>query len=704
MFVFYLVNELGQSYYEDTNGVIKKTSTPAPLAYSPDGWQDMGISWERNMQKFGLIRSFTISLTFVGDGAHILEYLYNRKNVDEKVWLLIQKLDLEVTDIDYALVHKFYYKGEVDLSTYRKSRRKISVNIMEGGRSKELKAKEGTAFQLPVSTDPEAIRVRHDGLFIRQTAKFINGSIIDKSAGFTGGYQDLKTLPLDVLSIEGTASGIALTASQLEQIPGSTSAPEYMADSFNYWAINTGPEPVVMNVSGKLKFRCISNVGSVHFFMDIKRSDDVNFSIFNNVNLVTNQVYEQSYDHDITLNQGERLYNFGFFDNAGSGLNIAQIEFLDSDPMLVAFKTRKPPTMVKCYKPFDAFRRLVENVSGSRDYAQSSLLQGSGICLTSGDALRGLAGAVIKISHLTYTSAWMVLKCAGIGVEGDKIVLERRQYFLNDDVIVHLGEAKTEPEISAATDVMFNSIKVGYPDQTYDDVNGRYEMNSEQLYDTPVQRVSKILELLSQVRADPVGAELYRINLEGKDTTDADSDNDPFFLNVDLDNPQVDADGVYYNLKRANYTNVFGFPEYLSLYNIEELTPERIFREWEPYLRSCLRGYESQKIRFADAKKNQDFATFGGPGGDFEECSDKTIGLMAAPFFQPDKITVTAVAPISTAKVLAETPRACFSVSFQGTTLKGWLLKGSIISKTNQEQQFILLSHPDNDLKLLENG
>lgn len=697
IFAFYLVNSLGESYYIDDLGNLQTQGLPRPLRYSPDGWSDMSIGWERNLQKFGLIRNFSLSLGMFGDGAVILEKLFYRRNIDEKVWLLVQKVDLEVTDIDFALTYKFYYKGEVDLSTFRHVRRKVLVNIMEGGRSKELKANEGTNYEIPITENDRRIRVKMDGFNIQSSVNFL---AIEQATFANVGFYGLQWLSLAFINNEGTISNGAGFSVNTPEVYNSNT--DYDDNRYPLAYFYEATDAITVKLSFPVYITLINGARSELY---VRRSDGTRFSLgvvedpllspvpFEKRELVNVNV-------SIPMVAGQKLYlivqttrSFSF-----PAATTITSEFLPAVKVDARYKT----TFIYCLRALDLYRELIKRICGSEDYAVSELLAGSTLCHTSGDAIRGLFGAVIKISLNTLVSSWSAVKCAGLGVEGNNVVLESRSHFLRDDVIVDLGEAK-DLEISSATDILFNTIKVGYNDQDYEDINGRYEFNTLVERGTPVQRISKVLELISQLRADPVGIELTRINLDGKNTTDANADNDGFFLNVDLDNPKTDDQGEYFELKRGVYTSISGIPDPANIFNIEELTPRRMLKEWEPYISGALQGF-SGYINFLSSKKNRTLETAGGPGGDFNEDEDVLIGNLPAPIFGNKKFSFKAVAPSSLVKILKETPFACFRFTYQGGTYKGYFLKGSIICKANQEQSFVLLSHPENDLTTLENG
>jgi hypothetical protein len=73
---------------------------------------------------------------------------------------------------------------------------------------------------------------------------------------------------------------------------------------------------------------------------------------------------------------------------------------------------------------------------------------------------------------------------------------------------------------------------VGHREQTSDDVNGKFGFNGYQVYTSPYQRGSKELDLQSPYKADPYEIELTRINFDGRTTTDSQSDNDVFVIDV----------------------------------------------------------------------------------------------------------------------------------------------------------------------------
>src|SRR5688572_4912514 len=133
--LYFLTDKTGQSYNLD-RGVVVRSGVPEPLENTPDGWQDKTVNFSRNTKYFGLWRSFSIPLKFVTEGKKILRYIFYTFGIEAICNLVILKLD------PATWKHKDFYIGEVDFSKFTDESDYSTVNIMEGGLVKLLKAKE----------------------------------------------------------------------------------------------------------------------------------------------------------------------------------------------------------------------------------------------------------------------------------------------------------------------------------------------------------------------------------------------------------------------------------------------------------------------------------------------------------------------------------------------------------------------------------
>ncbi len=751
--LYFLTTEDGKSYTMQ-NGVLKKVSQRTPLAYTPDGWQDLAIGWERDMNKIGIVRNFSIPLGFVMDGAEILRNIIYKENIEAKVYLVIHKLNLELDAGLYKYAYKFFYKGELDLSTLKDQETKVTVNIAEGGLYKQLKANEGTVYEFPANY-PDSISVKMEGLVLAESANFI----------IPGGIEnELTTVPLIFLNKEGTAYGVAAASQDPQQ------------SSETYFLLNATGEDIQVKIVGTIRFQPKGLTNRVIATLYSITEDDVLTVIQDNdLNPVNDStIYTIDYDLTATLPNGSRFW-LRLITPGGEGdhgLTYSETFFK------ATYQSRYRSTYVRCFKPITLFKKLVGKITGNEVNAASELLEAhSNIVYTSGDAVRGIEGAKIKTHLNDFYQDSKVRYGAGLGIENKKIVIEDYEHFLNETDPITLGQAK-DLNVSVATDLLHNTVKIGYNEKFIDDVNGKLSFNNTHLYTSPVSKVVKELSLISPYISDPYVIELTRINLEGKTTTDNSKDNDVIILNVEehvvefvvsyfrslpldllfpgstgsliaiqghddkhpLFSPGTkiiisgaptnngiftvvtvgsivagsgfnlvvsetmaleDMDGAtvsfsHYTLKREDYDLIEGVPE--TAFNIEELTPKRLMTPQSKWLNSIFNGFEGQELVFQTTEKNDKLKTVLGTVT-VTERSNYEIGNTK--LFLPFYFELDTEVPADLVESLETNPNQSFSIEWNNQTYIGFLVKAGIAPNTNKEQAYKLLAAPSNDLKTL---
>src|SRR4051812_23934897 len=132
---YFIIDQKGRCYAVQ-NGLMTLTAERKPLQYTPDGWEQISIIWERRLAQIGYIRTFGLPLNFVMDGSKILRQVFYAENMESQLYLLIQKLTLDLTDTSYNFRYKYFYRGELDFSTLKHAGLKVSIGIAEGGISK----------------------------------------------------------------------------------------------------------------------------------------------------------------------------------------------------------------------------------------------------------------------------------------------------------------------------------------------------------------------------------------------------------------------------------------------------------------------------------------------------------------------------------------------------------------------------------------
>jgi hypothetical protein len=187
-------------------------------------------------------------------------------------------------------------------------------------------------------------------------------------------------------------------------------------------------------------------------------------------------------------------------------------------------------------------QQLVQKMTDNRFTLDSNYFRDKkDLVVTCGDALRNtdktsantpIKNYIISASFSDAFQSGSSIYDLGIKVIDDVIWIEPKTDLYNDDTqIFDLGEIN-ELKISTAEEYLINTVNVGYPDQRYDQRNGKFEFNSTQQYLLPVTAVNKALDLTSKFRADSFGIEFIR-GLANSDTTDNLGDKTPFFVLVD---------------------------------------------------------------------------------------------------------------------------------------------------------------------------
>lgn len=510
-FLYFLVEEDGRTR-QIVNGVVTSLNTAKALPLAPDGWQDILIAWERDMEKHGNIRNFSLPMAFVEDGMKILRNDFYKFNGDRKLFLLIKRFVSEIDATNYKEYYKFFYKGELDFSKGldKQTEEKFEINILEGGLAKLLKSQETTEFEIPFDSD--AIVVKHTG--IKLTGKYVWRMLETQ-----GGSDHLVGMVL--IGQEQKAPGIAVFDVQETYAYPPNNVDENSLDYFLH--SNT-------NIDGEF--------GWFYGDVEMKNPDpgQVTWFDIHIWNTITG-----SQKPTVHIYTGPRTQfiniNFGtFVIEPGDRLFLSSPDEYFEFDLTFQIKTKHPDSLVYYFKPFDLYKKLVAKITGNPIDAESDLLQESSFCLTSGDALRGIVGSSIKTSLKNFYKAMDVYHMAGMGVRNKKAKLEHRLYFYNIDIVgrVNLVDCR-DMVITLADELIYNSIKVGHAEQNIDDVNGKYDFNGYQIYTTPVKfGGDRQMDLQSPYKAGPYEIEITRINFEGKTTTDSGKDNQVFVADINL--------------------------------------------------------------------------------------------------------------------------------------------------------------------------
>lgn len=678
-FLYFLMNGDRKPLYKDaaTGHILegdaatltKADGSPAHLDESPDQWNSFPIHYARNMKYWGVFRDMTPPMKFMKDGYSILKNQMWTEGMESLTWLAVAKLDPK--RIPYIYVP--FYLTEVNFAKYLEFKGYCQVEALEGGISKYFKAYESTQYTVNVDTDPDVQSVLLDGFFF--DCKFFYDTFTD----FDGSGTHL--IPLVYENGEGTRIQIVANENAIV----ATAAPAgYESTSVN-WILSASAD-TSLHFDGTLRLVPFTTHGqyTLRVRTDTGRTQDLYTQALNL------PAYTISYSGDFDIKAGERL----FIEATWTGAS--PIVYGEST-VTISFKNRMNPTYANGIYPLTLVQRLVDQMTGGLYTVKSNWLQGKrDILFLSGDDIRGLSASSLDISLEQVFNAlgfWQV----GMGFDSDNnLIIEPLEYFFQDSVIADLGEVKGAT-VGLAEDIIVNSINAGYDEQSYDDVNGKFEFNQGQVWTLPITKIAKAWDLkVSPVRADPFGVEYIRIQTINKDTTDNAGDHTPFMLNVE---PATQiADGrTFHKLYRPNFDLITGVPDPVNIFNAL-LSPKHGILNNGSLIRSILDFYlDSQLIKFASADKNSGLHTVLN-GLDVLESESFQAGTLGKQLFRPYYFQFQTELPLNILDLINKSPYGKIKFTWNNKQWYGYLVDGIVNPGQNDMQTWKLLVAPGNDL------
>lgn len=752
----YLTDEQGRTL-SVVDGVVVTNPLPNPLDDTPKGWEKTAINYTRNKEFLGMVKSYTTPLQFFFEGAKILRTYFYTKGIESILYFIWLKLD---QSFGGGMLYKGYYKGEVDLSTFKDEDSGVTAIVNEGGLYKDLNANKNVPYN--IEFDDDTVSVIMDGLLIFNEAQFS----VSEGVGYTGLVNF--TPSVATLVVDGTNFALDVPGQSFETVPTAILDYEmYFLTSSNYILKNLTDSTQVVNIKGQIKFVCTTNgtapQSSISFQWWTSYSRALGF-IFS-ITPVVNTIYTYDIDVSFTLQRHEALFIFGKMGSVNPAL--FNVEFLEGSTLSIGWQNKYQTTVINALPVFDLGKKLISKISNGVSTLQSNLLSSDTYTLvTCGDAVRGIPEAIIKTKFSDYYKSVDAIKCACFQVESNNGRIELRSYaFDSSSEIVNLGEV-SEFELTAANDYRYDTINVGYQTTDIDKVNGKYSFCNTIVFKLPNKRNKNSYDIISEYKADPYVIEQLRINLEGKKTTDNKSDSDVFFLDcvkafqtfantatfvtatktitiigtaltlypntrfynsigdnigyftivtsevisgntiltvkesiIDGTAVAVDFDFKTYTLRR-NYYVFTGVPTD-TVFNVE-LSPRRNLIKHHRWIAGAC-DLMSGNITFQTTDKNKLFATDDTEGNIVTECEDLLISELTVQSFKPYELNFKAQSRQNLIDLM-DASKGYFSFTVNGIKYQGYPM--NIISEdvTLDTHVFRLLATQNNNLSNLING
>lgn len=694
----FLYNEDGQTYLVD-NGVVTVSGTPVPLTNTPDGWEGTEIRYRRNADYFGILRSFTTPLKFVRDGAKIIRNRawLSATGFADRIYLVINLLD---KSFGGGWVHRFFYKGALDLTQIQDEKTGVTVNIAEDGLVKILKANENTKYTIPIA--PAAVPVQLDGILMDYIINYRTIDVADNQPA-PGSVAPLRAVPLAYIDRDGAAIGLA----------GETQMPEpVMQGRGNNYFLLSGGHVTNIILSGTIQVKKVIPAAIPQTIIFYLLSGDPSKGVQNELTRIpvsfSTAISNTGFtDVPITANftmlENEVAYLAYLVANPSSAGNLG-VEFAQNN-ITIAYKYRIPPNVIGTLRPKYVAQQLVNAMAGHSNYTvQSPILdEWQNLVLTSGDAIRnitadpaaGIAEPAIVTSFKEFFDAYNVPLNLMCEISGETIVINKKERaFVNVPSLMFNNIRDFTKSIYNA--YVYTRIKIGYPDVTLEDINGKREVNVTQEYTTGLEVPENELTLVSNFFASMFEIEFTRMKTLGQNTTNNQNDNRIFFLHI---NPAPISGRPFFNLYRKAYTNVQGLPNWQTAFNLE-LSPKRCLLRHGNFIHGAMWFQPNNSIKFQNSQRNAELVTTDATET-IAESADVPVNQLAAPLFAPVVFSFTSPIPKDIVNTIETEPGKTFIFANKDFLLSGFPLEVGLFPSTNAATETKLLAAPDTDKNAL---
>jgi hypothetical protein len=749
LFRYQFKEETDTQWYEYVNNIVSLSAIEkyfydknSGLVNSPTDWRNTQVGLARNERYGGVYTGFSVPMSFTFAAIAILKYVYARDGYEGTVIFIIEKLN---NNWEYEVL----YKGELDLSQCENSDFTgengiyFKTNISESGLVETLKNKEGVPVE--IEFDNDAVTINHDGIKLKTSSTWIaggqspitynynvnerlfpdayfastetspyfqnfynpNSQVLHQTITDPNKYLFITFLNLtcsielefDIdLSLSGSVVSPCQFFIRLTQIPYPVPGGSFTAINHNVYAYAGGASTIPVGVTTNIK-------GSV---------------------VIPNDVFPLSTMNKLQINVSNGSSNPNQF---------IQVK-INSLKLKINILSRLPSSDIKAFQYHKFLEKLFTKAIGGgvgvvSNYLRDQHTDGSALSIndnlgnspkfttvTSGSAVRGLAGAKIKTS---ISDAFQDMRRwgLGLGVEGNNIRIERWPYFFQKNNIIFMLDAIKNFKYTNANSYLANMIKTGYPNQTFDDLNGLDDYNTESAWNIQTLRIIKELNWASGWYASIYALEYARaIGLAKKETTDTQYDDQVYLMEI-ADTAVSGKFPLRRDFSATNFVNGVIYPD--TIYNVG-ISPAKTPRYNRELLLSMMYG----KLRNNNTPmiwspqppgdKNKSLIHYYNNGAARPDTiaengnitpQDLLLdhnGNAAGALFQPTMFEYEAVVPSNILDIIKNDPQKRYGVigfPYKGQIFYNFVGDIALRPATNDLYKITGLSSPDNDLNKL---
>lgn len=680
------------------------------LNLNPLGWNDLGLTFERNEFYNSVLRSFTLTLKFPkkpGGGGENIRESYLTKGISAKVEITISELNPNTYEYDN------FYEGILDFNRYKDERDFTEIGVIDAGKLQRFISRDEIDYNLYslVSTDdvvitdfsnsPKDIILKPIDIYLTveqevlmtnlpDSDKWSNdpnqGDLEDKQDFFNDPTIDINEIG-DRLKTESDSITIYTNDTDGDVLINFQDTSTIEDNSIILYATTTPQSIVEMQIYIEILVRKGEDTLTSYFlfnetfnYFNISSSNDpINYDI--SVLADVYGTFTVPPEYSLELYCGMTAVEFT---PQVPGISVMVVEIRNDFRCNLDFIEQSlsiDQTPCESFFPYEAFTRLIQLMTSETDtdkllYSEffgrvDSEFQTYG---SNGDGSLDGIGSAWNIRQFPdkafnvnmrdlFGTFGKSIYALGLGFDrtNDRFYIEPIENFYDSSYLMFdLGEV-FELVISPYQDAFFSKINSGYEEKgEYEDFQGvnEYNLSSEHSAPLPVKQTEIIKGVLN---TDSIGIETTR-RYQYSDNASKDTKNDDKIYIYRTDGSTV--------IRATGASGFLGIEQY---YNLAFTPRENIIRHAGLYKSSL--WLHDLLIKFVKAQKDANITYENQNGNTVNEHDDiDGTDLLKTQLFQPEIYEFESKIYPYMVEVLNDNPHGYIRFTFDGNTYEGFLL------------------------------
>lgn len=642
--------------------------------YAPEEWNDNVLKWERDKKSHAIMTKYVNTFSFVLEDATYLRNCFDAVDFQDRIFPEILFI---VEEYDYStFTYTPYYSANVDFYSYEETLNSVKVSTLDIGYKVAFDANYDTTYEIDIPASAD--QVEYDRLQMKNIIR-VESAFSEKISSTLNGTA--KIIGIDII-IEETVNNCFES-----EYPGSSlfGDGQWFLKATKKATLNIGG-----NYSVRANFTAQANRARIEFKIIRKNGDQTNtYSLgYTEISPAFPGMMGVFFPQSINIEADDMLYLAFDSEFVHTGLDKGSIEIkvnLDMD-----YYAKDRTVKIQGLRPVQLLASLVSKATDNKYTAISSPVLTAGdisdMLITSGDLVRGISGAKIKTSLKDFFESMQAM--FGLYYTFDKtghqealVIKHINDFYDKNRCLTSLSDIK-DFKRGVYNDQVYNRLIIGYKDNTYDQINGKYEFNTQLEYSIPTDAKTKELKLVSPYRADMYGIEFLIMDYDKKDTTDSDSDSDVFIFHTG-DKTEENGGASIYKLNRTE--KIPGHLAGETAFNTF-LSPRHCLIRQIGYIKSLFM-YSGNSLKFASSPKEYNM-----PGNNGTKEHDDISLNSYKELFRPVQYEFETMVPGGISELMEQSNSGYVEIDTGRGTVKGFILSAGENPGRNKSQTWKLLA------------